>query len=320
MAKTRKSNKHWKDYELDVIDYIRMKFGGDNVLHNEKRIGKLSGVAREIDILIERQIADQYIAIAVECKKWKTKIDVADVGAFIDKLNDLRLTKGFMVSEKGFTEAAFTRAMQEPDLQLYVLDFSKLDSSIGFWGNPYRGQCGAFISAPSGWIVNATLTKELMNEIGPCVLYPMSLTLEQALSKRQLMYFNILPLKGAYAPTAKGVFEVQNTKVLQRDPASTIKMWNENNGEFDLQFRELSYGIDGYTEYSVGMETEDFVAYYVLIDVSATKETNFSKLKYMMQETRFIILPHADPDNSHRAWEDYLSAVTTPFVLIDDTE
>ena len=295
----------WKNYENEVAEYIRMKFGGGTILRNIKRPGKLSGTLREIDILIERQIADQYVCIAIECKKWKSKIDVADVGLFIDKLRDLNYSRGMLISEKGFTEAAFKRAMQESDLQLYVLDFAQLNDKIGFWANPYNGQCGAFISAPSGWIVNADLPPEL-REIGQCTLYPMGKTLIDAAHQRHWMYFNIVPLDVAFGTTMQAVFDEQNKRVLSDNSACKISHWTEAIDDRELLFRELYYQKDDYTEYSAGIETDLFVAYFVLTAADESRERNLAKLRYVMNEIHFVVLQYANPKDSHNDWREFL--------------
>ncbi len=295
----------WKKYENEVANYVRMKFGGGNILQNIKRPGKLSGTPREIDILIERQIADQYVCIVIECKKWKSKIDVADVGLFIDKLRDLNYSRGMMISEKGFTEAAFTRAMQESDLQLYVLDFTELSDKIGFWANPYNGQCGAFISAPSGWVIDAALPPE-MKEIGQCALYPMGMKLIEAAHKRHWMYFNIVPLGSAHGSTIQAVFDKQDQAVLMNDPGCGISYWRESTDYGELLFRELFYKNDGYVEYSVGLETDLLVAYLVLTAPHELKERNLAKLRYMMSEIHFVALQYTNPKDSHRDWQEFL--------------
>lgn len=298
----------WKDYENEVANYVRSKFGGGNILQNIKRPGKLSGAQREIDILIERQIVDQYVNIVIECKKWKSKIDVSDVGVFIDKLRDLNYSRGIMISEKGFTEAAFTRAMQETEIQLYVLDFKQLNDKVGFWANPYNGQCGAFISAPSGWIVDAALPPELFNQMGQCALYPMGMKLEDAASKRHWMYFNIIPVGTALGGTIQSLFDHQYKEVLLTDPGSTVSYWSDNIGNNVFLFRELYYKNDGYTEYSVGIETDLFVAYFVLTAPHESKERNLAKLRYMMSEINFVVLQYADPKNSHNDWHEFLQS------------
>ena len=56
--------------------------------------------------------------LVIECKNWNSKLDVADIGTFIDKLKDIGIYKGIIISKFGYTEGAYRRARSEVYVQL----------------------------------------------------------------------------------------------------------------------------------------------------------------------------------------------------------
>jgi len=288
----------WQDYEKKVLNYFKLKFNTSNIQQNVKLKGNLSQTSREIDILIEKQVADFNILIAIECKNWSSKLDVSDIGKFIDKLNDIKVSKGVMVSKCGYTKAAYNRALCETDLQLFILDFENLKEFQGFWANAYAGDCGAIISAPSGWVIDAKLTIRQMNQIGQCIMYPMGLTPQEASENKKFMYFSIRD----FPYNIKDLFEKQNKKVLERDRNSKIKSSDTNLKIGKVLIREIYYSKDNYTEFSIGVSTEYFHCYCVITSTNDEVRNNLARLKYVMNDIKFIVLKGADKKNSHAAW------------------
>jgi hypothetical protein len=77
---------------------------------------------REIDVLISGLFAGYPVRIAVECKNYKSIIDIPFIDAYIGKLQDIGLPirHGIFVSPFGFTQGALERA-QEVGLTPLVL-------------------------------------------------------------------------------------------------------------------------------------------------------------------------------------------------------
>src|SRR5260221_46779 len=204
----------WKEYEEKVFKYFQSRHPDALMTRNAPMSGRLSRTSRDIDILIESQIFGHSIQIAIECKNWKSKLDVADVGSFIDKLKDVGISKGIIVSKVGYSESAYTRARSELEVQLQVLDFDNLPAYSGFIGNPYRGNFGAIISPPNGWIVNTNVPPALRLDL-LCHMYPFQFTLKEARVRRQYMYFQIFPVLEGNGLTS--AFEAQDAEVKSKD-------------------------------------------------------------------------------------------------------
>lgn len=289
---------NWQEYEEKVFNYFKSKFKTATFQKNARLNGKLSGTLREIDVLIEEQVYDFVIPIVIECKNWNYKLDVADIGSFIDKLNDVGISKGVIVSKCGYSNAAYIRALKETDIQLFILDFENLDEFHGFWANPYAGDCGAIISAPSGWVIDSYLSLREMQRIGQCIMYPMGLTPKEASDKKLFMYFSILD----EGRNIKDVFDKQNEIVLYKDNNTKIKSWDSDLKIGKVLFREIQYAKDNYTEYSIGLNTDRFHCYCVIASTNDDKKYNLARLKYVMNEIIFIIIDGVDKKNSHKAW------------------
>lgn len=80
------------------------------VLHNVKMRGRLTGVDRQIDVLVREKVGQYEINIIVECKDHKRPIDVKGVEEFGGLLNDVGAQKGVLVCPTGFSETAKKRA------------------------------------------------------------------------------------------------------------------------------------------------------------------------------------------------------------------
>lgn len=293
----------WEEYELEVLEYLQSKFYDCLIYRDVKLNGKLSKTNRQIDILIEKQIGDINIRLIVECKRWKKKLDVANVGEFIDKLRDIGASRGMMIARNGYTKAAYERAMSENELQLHILDFENKPEFQGFWGIPYWGHCGAIISAPTGWIVDSDLTDEQRKNFGQCFLYPMGLTAKEAMNKLEFMYFNIIPI-----PTdIDELVEEQNKTVLERDPKSDIHVGLDNLECGPILMRQIYYARDNYTEFTAFFDTERFHAYCVIASLNSKVEVNLARLRYVVNNIKFVILEGINPEDSHKDWENFVN-------------
>lgn len=69
-----------------------------------------SGAEREVDVHIAGELNGYPVAIAVECRDWKTPQDVDWIDALIGKYRDMGMALVVAVSTSGFTKAAETKA------------------------------------------------------------------------------------------------------------------------------------------------------------------------------------------------------------------
>ena len=298
---------NWKEYEKSVLDYFETRFPNANISKNVLLKGKLSKTNREIDILIESHFLGVSILIAVECKNWNSKLDVSHVGTFIDKLKDVGITKGVMISKLGYSESAHNRAKSELEVQLQVIDFENIPEFYGFWGNPYRGHLGAIISAPNGWVVDKKIDERLrMNLV--CYLHPFEFNSEESIKRKQFMYFQIFP--NIDDMDLHKTLKDQDDNVFLKDPNAQISYWKEklNNGRpGTVQYRKIEYKNEDYTEFTAGVTTDDFYAYCVYSVSNDYIPDDLARLKYVMGELHLLKLNDGDPNNSHEAWEALLN-------------
>ena len=101
---------YWRQLEELVADIQRDLAPGAEVLHNVKLKGRLSGVDRQIDVLVRQSIGQYEMKIAIDCKDHASAVDVKGVEEFFGLVNDVGAHQGAMVSPKGFTAAAKSRA------------------------------------------------------------------------------------------------------------------------------------------------------------------------------------------------------------------
>ena len=297
---------NWKEYENKVEEYFRTRFPKAIIKRNAKMPGRLSGSNRDIDILIESQIFGHSLQIGIECKNWNSKLDVADVGTFIDKLKDVGISKGVIISKLGYSEHAHQRARGEIGVQLQVLDFENLPSFYGFWAYMYRGYLGAIVSAPNGWVVNSDVPPEWLHDM-LCLMHPMEYTAKEAGQKKQLMYFQLFP--NLDDNNLKNSFLSQDNRVIENDPKAVIEYWEEVIERGKVRYRKIRYIKDGYTELTAGVETDSFFAYCVYSVPNDYLPDDLARLRYVMEKLRLLKLDGVDPTDSHKSWEKVMGGI-----------
>lgn len=110
MSKTGKSLE-----QLVKAIQITLKDCPNTSIENNVKMNDISGVTREIDVLVTTSVQSNSInyKIAFECKEYKSKVTVSIVEAFIAKCMDIpEINKGIMVSSNGFSDGAIKKAKQ----------------------------------------------------------------------------------------------------------------------------------------------------------------------------------------------------------------
>src|SRR5579863_8722712 len=105
----------WKDYELAIHKHFTDAYPNCSIYHNITKIGFMSKQKRQIDIYIEGKIAGISLNIVVDCKYFKKNVDVKDVEAFLSFLRDIKANKGILITNVGFSKAAYNRASNDTD-------------------------------------------------------------------------------------------------------------------------------------------------------------------------------------------------------------
>lgn len=100
----------WKRFE-DLAAQIQKSLAPyASVIQNDKILGRNSGVYREIDIAIRKNIGQYELLIVIDCKDYKKPVDVKGVEEFIGLVKDVGANKGALIAAMGFSEAAKNRA------------------------------------------------------------------------------------------------------------------------------------------------------------------------------------------------------------------
>lgn len=98
------------------------------VLHDVKMIGRRTGSKRQVDVLVREKVGQYDIQIVIDCKDYKTPVDVKGVEEFAGLLDDVGAQKGVLVCPAGFSENAKKRAA---GLQIDL--YSPIDTNAHKW-------------------------------------------------------------------------------------------------------------------------------------------------------------------------------------------
>lgn len=122
----------FREYENGVADVLGFLLGPKTVVtRNVSMPGRLSRTSRQIDITIEGPLLDRpHAIVVVDCKRWNTNVDVANVGAFIDLVHDVGADGGLLIVSSGASRAAVQRANAEQLHHVEVLSLDELNSWI----------------------------------------------------------------------------------------------------------------------------------------------------------------------------------------------
>jgi hypothetical protein len=114
----------WKLYERLVAAFeIEAASMGVSVTPNASLMGSISGVRRQIDVLLDaRWDSDVQRRIIFDAKRRSRKVDVKEVEAFEGLMRDVNAARGVLVCTKGYTKAAGRRAEQRIDIRLMTED------------------------------------------------------------------------------------------------------------------------------------------------------------------------------------------------------
>lgn len=127
-APEREVRPEWQQLELLVAAIQRRLAPGAAVTHNAKLMGRLSETMRQIDVLVEQSVGQYPVRIVLDCKDYKSPVDVKSVEEFHGLMADVGAHKGALVCPAGFTKSAKKRA-KKLDIDL----FSPADTDPHKW-------------------------------------------------------------------------------------------------------------------------------------------------------------------------------------------
>lgn len=279
---------NWKQYELEIYDWFKTRFPDANIRRDIKIFGLYSKVPRQIDILIEENIASGWVRTIVDGKFFSTKVDVNDVESFIGMIRDVEAHKGILITNEGFTEAAINRAhydQTDVDLDIFNFkDFLQFQSGLAI---PYAGSNGVMMPAPLGWVIDGTRREGCI-----ATLYQRGLGLNEAGQHREWMYVNFWQ-KNEEAKSIEELTKVQEQRILQKFPDAKITYLptiKRNNAQTLLRKIEIpSYPTPEYTGF---VEFKDFIFFAVLFTPDTLARRNIKKLEFLIQKVLPLEVKH----------------------------
>ncbi len=268
MNKFQESNRgemNWKNYEIYITRHFRKLFPDASIQHNIKRVGLISKVERQIDILIEQKTAGFNLSIIIDCKYFNKKVDVKIVESFLSFLQDLKASKGVLITNKGYSPAAENRALYDTqDIELRIIDFEDLDDFQVFLAIPYQNSNGAVVSAPPGWIIDSR-----SEPIFPASFYPAGLSRNEGFHREGFMYINFIEKGFCFIPTLHDILELQ---ILNSNKGFYISSLNDI---FELQSIKLNQDYSGAKiEYISTIERRDCTCKLRVVDAKKLQDCN----------------------------------------------
>lgn len=268
---------NWKLYEKEIFNYFKMNYKDCDIKSNVKIIGRYSKVERQIDILVECNIAGFIFKIVVDCKYYNKKVDVKHVESFIGMINDLDgVQKGLIITEKGFTKAAINRAFNNPfDISIDIFNFEALKQGQGIAGFAYRGHNGVILIPPLGWIVDSTYHS------GDIVatLYQRGCSFNDAVKNTELMYINIINKNQNEIKQLNDIIKLQEKRVNYITSIAEITYEDiviKNKPKTIM--RKINYKNNIFVEFTAFIEFEEFIFYCVLSTPIGLIKRNYEKL------------------------------------------
>jgi hypothetical protein len=115
----------WKTYERLVAGWCSEWYSSTDisVTPNAKIIGKISGVYRQVDVLIDTRFEScTNRRIIVDAKRTHRKIDIKDIEEFEGMMRDCSATHGILVCINGYTDGAKRRSQDLITLTIKTAD------------------------------------------------------------------------------------------------------------------------------------------------------------------------------------------------------
>lgn len=146
----------WRLYERFVATlHAKESSREKTIIPNAKLIGCISGVERQIDLLIDARLQEEISRrVIVDAKFRGRKIDVKDVESFEGMMKDCRAHRGILVCSNGYTPAALRRAQELITIKLVTPKELESFDPTSSWGL-CTGQCSINNSKYSkrGWVL-----------------------------------------------------------------------------------------------------------------------------------------------------------------------
>lgn len=267
---------NWKEYEREIFEQFQSRYPNASIKHNQKILGRISNIKRQIDVLIEDQSLDALIRTIVDAKRRTSPIDINDIETFISMMVDVGAHRGILISPVGYTKGALTRAHNEvnQDIDLDVYSLEELQLFQAQQAIPYSRDYGVLLSAPFGWVVDAT-------KIEGCLacLYQRGYDLNAAGNAKEWMYINLW-IKETPEQCLEDLLKIQSNgwKNAKLDYLQGV---NRTDAKTLIRLAEIpDYPTPEYTGF---VEFDEFVFFVVLFTPIETSKRNLRKLREVMR-------------------------------------
>ncbi|WP_181365002.1 restriction endonuclease [Arthrobacter sp. HMWF013] len=118
----------FKEYENGIADVIEFLVGsGGKVSRNVHLLGKNSKIPRQIDVLVEgHQFGINTSKLIIDCKSYAKNLDVNDISTFEGMVADVGAEAGWLVTTKGYSEAAENIAASYRGVKVHLMPVEEL--------------------------------------------------------------------------------------------------------------------------------------------------------------------------------------------------
>lgn len=285
----------WRTYEVYITKHFRRLFPGSSISHDVKRQGLISKTTRQVDILIESQVVGHSLTTVVDCKYFNRKVDITCVDAFLSFVRDVRASKGIMITNRGYSDAAYNRATYDShDVELRIIPYRDLDQFQDCWAIPYLGSHCALVSAPPGWIVDAAPSRRWL-----AAFYPAGFNRTEAYHKEGFIYLS-LSKKDHNWPNLTYLLERQRSEITYGNPTvSYSPTVDREDCSTILRIIEAEEMRDT-VEYSLFLDYPGVVLFLVLLTTKSEEHENVKRLEWIAQKLikgNVLVDRHGNPMN-----------------------
>lgn len=271
---------NWKKYEKEILRYFQETYPETNITFDKTILGKYSKVDRQIDILIEGEVAGYEIKIVVDCKNFSKNIDVKQVESFCSMVEDVDAHQGVLITQKGFSKAAINRAYYgNHKIELDIINFEDLKEFQSTTALPYSGHFAVIIPAPFGWVLDL---KDKINSFAS--IHQRGLTLKEAQKKNEWMYMQYWKIDN----TDFGIdnlIEIQNKNILGADPNSkfTYNSLVKRTDGLKTKIRIAEIKTYPALEVTGFIQFKEHILFIVLFTLKELLNKNLRKLQYLLK-------------------------------------
>lgn len=271
----------WLAYEKAIFEYLRLDHPEAEVAHNASLPGCLSGIPRQIDILVTERFGPKSYVTAFEAKHYARKIDVKGVEEAIGLFRDVGVDRGVIITTMGYSDAAFRRAnADDVDVDLDILNLAELEAfQTDGMAIPYSGSHGVVIPAPLGWIIDGA-----KSAWGPARLYRRGLSFEQAHDNSEFMYVKFWNKESGQIKVLDDLIASQNQDLQRHFPRAEISVKELDFGAESKGAIRMAENMYSALEVTAFAEFERFILFIVLLTPKVVLNRNRRKLEYVIRK------------------------------------